>query len=59
MNVVITKASRYCPEPNECISCAYQNQCNGGEKCMENADKLEARRAKSKANREKNKEKNN
>ena len=51
--VIITKGSKYVPAPNECITCPYQNQCNGGEKCIEDADKLEARRAKAKQYRQK------
>lgn len=51
--IVITKGSRYVPAPNECITCPYQKMCNGGEKCIEDADKIEARRAKAKQYKQK------
>lgn len=51
--IVITKGSRHVPAPNECITCPYQKMCNGGEKCIEDADKIEARRAKAKQYKQK------
>lgn len=56
-NVVITKGSKYYPEPNECLTCPYQDQCNSGEKCIEDADKVEARLKKQRLNSQKYKQK--